>query len=71
MLNEHGDKVGCWSERPAVLQNWWLDNPDNLEGREKLDRKFEWYDEDAGSETLREILEIVKAASDGSPQCTD
>ncbi len=71
VLNEHGDKVGCWSERPAVLQNWWLDNPDNREGREKLDRKFEWYDEDAGSETLREILEIVKAASDGSPQCTD
>ncbi len=71
VLDEKGDKVGCWSERPGVLQDWWQKNPDNLSGREKLDQKFAWYDEDAGGETLREILEIIKSASDGSPQCTD
>ena len=71
VLNEEGEKVGCWSERPAVLQDWWLTNPDDLRGRDKLNAKFAWYDEDAGAETLREILEIVKAASDGSPQCTE
>ncbi len=71
VLDEDGDKVGCWSERPAVLQDWWLENRDNLEGREKLNQKFAWYDEDAGGETLREILEIIKAASDGSPRCTE
>ena len=71
VLNDKGENVGCWSERPPVLQDWWLENPDNLGGREKLDQKFAWYDEDAGRETLREILEIIRAASDGSPQCTD
>lgn len=71
LLDENGKKVGCWTERPTVLQDWWLENPDRLNSRERLDRKYAWYAEDAGAETLKEIVGMLQAASDGSPQCPE
>ncbi len=61
--------VGCWVERPSGLQSWWLTNPDELSDRDKLDRKYGWYDADAGYHTVLEIVETLEAAARGEYRC--
>jgi hypothetical protein len=61
ILNESFEAVGAWVERPASLQDWWLENPE-LSTREKVRHKQVWYDADRGAETLREIIELIEAA---------
>ncbi|MBT8336468.1 MAG: thioredoxin family protein, partial [Gemmatimonadetes bacterium] len=69
VLNEEGDDVGCWIERPAGIQSWWIVNTEELSGREKLDRKYAWYDEDGGYHTVLEVVEAVEAAARGERVC--
>ena len=61
ILDEHNEFVGAWIERPAELQDWWLANPD-IRVSEKVRQKQVWYDEDAGEQTLQEILALIAAA---------
>lgn len=69
VMNEAGQNVGCWVERPADLQSWWNANPDDLSTRDKLERKYEWYDEDAGYHTILEVVESIEAAGTGGHLC--
>lgn len=69
VLNEAGDNVGCWVERPADLQSWWNANPDDLSTRDKLERKYEWYDADGGYHTILEVVEAIEAAGAGGHLC--
>lgn len=67
ILNESFEAVGAWVERPATLQDWWLEHPE-LSTREKVSQKQVWYDTDQGVETLREIIELLEAAEARAPQ---
>jgi hypothetical protein len=69
LLDAEGREVGCWVERPAELQSWWIDNPDALDDEARLARKYEWYERDAGATTAREIVEGLEAAAAGTTVC--
>jgi hypothetical protein len=69
VLDDEGRDVGCWVERPAGIQSWWLANPEGLSTRDKLARKYEWYDADAGYHTILEVVEAVEAAARGERVC--
>ncbi|MDX1394456.1 MAG: thioredoxin family protein [Gemmatimonadota bacterium] len=69
VLNDRYDDVGCWVERPADLQTWAMDARPRLGGREFLAQKMAWYAEDAGASTVREIVDVLEAASAGTPVC--
>jgi len=60
---------GCWIEQPVGLQEFWLDVVARGTMAEEVDRKFGWYDEEGGRETLREFVEILEAAHAGTPIC--
>jgi len=71
LLDESGQDVGCWVERPSELQDWFQANKRELEHDELYGQKYEWYEKDAGLSTLREIVELLEAAADGRPiRCT-
>ena len=63
---------GCWVERPAQLQYWFM-----TRGNELLDtdtdtyrrEKQGWYDFDHGASTLDEVLSVVEAAATTRPRC--
>lgn len=69
LLDEAGNNVGCWIERPADLQR------QAIAAREAgtLDafhgRKQAWYDADAGASTVREVVAMLHGAASGSPRC--
>lgn len=63
---------GCWVERPAQLQHWFmtrgnvlLDTDADTYRREKQG----WYDFDHGASTLDEVLGVVEAAGTRAPRC--
>lgn len=69
VMDEGGANRGCWVERPAGIQSWWITNPDDLSTGEKLDRKYAWYDADGGYHTILEIVESLEAAAGGGHLC--
>lgn len=70
LLDPSGAEVGCWIEQPSALQEWWLAPPAPGESnRDRLQRKMTWYAEDAGRETIREMVEMLEGAAAGSPVC--
>ncbi len=70
LLTEDFEEVGCFVERPRVLQDWWLSNEDNLSEKDRLDQKYAWYDKDQGQTTLEGIVAMIEAATAGDPVCT-
>jgi hypothetical protein len=60
---------GCWIEQPRGVQAFWLDVVARGTMAEEVGRKFDWYDEDEGRETLREFVEVLEAARGGRPIC--
>jgi hypothetical protein len=70
LLNDQGEPAGCLVEQPRPLQEWWLGEAKEIEDRdERYDRKYAWYDEDAGASTTAEIVEIMAGAAAGTPVC--
>ena len=70
LLDDQGEPVGCLVEQPQPLQTWWLGDAKEIEDDdERFDRKYAWYDEDAGASTTAEIVEIMAGAAAGSPVC--
>lgn len=69
VLDEAGDEVGCWVERPSVLQT----NAVRARGEGTLEifqrDKQAWYDADAGASTIREVVAVLQAAGTGTPRC--
>ena len=62
VLDHDYAEIGSWIERPGVLQEWFLGNEDDLPRRELYDRKYAWYAEDAGNETLSDITTLLEHA---------
>lgn len=69
LLDGNGAEAGCWVERPATLQTWYLENQSVLGTRDLVAQKMEWYHADAGATTLREVLGMIEAASRGERVC--
>jgi len=69
LLDEQGNNAGCFVERPLALQAWTQVEKPRLPEGEWLDRKYKWYREDAGRETVREIVALLEAAAVGTPRC--
>jgi hypothetical protein len=69
LLDERGDAVGCFVERPLALQAWIQVEKARVPEREWLDGKYRWYRDDAGRETVREIVALLESAAVGSPRC--
>jgi hypothetical protein len=69
LLDEKGDDVGCFVERPLALQAWTVAEKPRLPEQEWLERKYQWYRDDAGRETVREIVALLESAAVGSPRC--
>lgn len=69
ILDESGRDVGCWVERPASLQQWFLDAQGTVEDETLYDRKYAWYDWDVGNSTVSEVTDIIAAAAAGQPIC--
>lgn len=69
VLDEAGREVGCWVERPSMLQT------NAIRARsagtiEVFQRdKQAWYDSDAGASTIREVVAVLQAAGAGTPRC--
>jgi hypothetical protein len=69
LMDAMGGEIGCFVERPASLQSWFLANEEGLPERELYDRKYAWYDQDRGEETVTEIVGILEAAAAGATRC--
>lgn len=69
ILDEAGNDVGCWVERPAFLQARAI----AARGAGLLDQfvkeKQSLYDADAGASTVREVVAVLQAAAAGKPRC--
>ncbi len=56
-----GDRiVGAWVERPQALQAWLLGPASALPMRERIDRKFGWYEWDRGESTIAEVVALAE-----------
>jgi hypothetical protein len=69
LLDAEGRDRGCLVERPPVLQEWFLGAQDSVPQRELYDRKYAWYEEDAGAATMEELVTVVETAARGAIRC--
>lgn len=69
LLDDRFDVVGCWIERPAALQGWYLENKGTLPTADIYSGLIDWYDEDRGRSALGEIVAMVEAAARGEYAC--
>jgi len=71
VLDEAGNDVGCWIERPAELQRGFLAAKaiSKAEENQFINNKQKWYDADAGASTIREVVAVLQAAAAGKPVC--
>ncbi len=73
-LDEGGDEVGCWIERPARQREFFLAHVKGAEeGSDAYNVAVQdflgWYREDNGATTLRELVTLLEAAADGARGC--
>ena len=69
LLDDHWNERGCFIERPPALRDWILENPEDLNDSDIFERKMAWYGEDAGEQTLEEVLAILESAAQGDTRC--
>lgn len=69
LLNEAGDEVGCWIERPSALQARYMDNRAGRGNGNFFAEKQGWYDADAGVSTVREVVALLQRGADGARGC--
>ena len=63
---------GCWVERPAQLQHWFIQRGDSLLDHDTDTYRREkqgFYDFDRGLSTLEEVVGVIEAAAAGTPRC--
>ncbi|HSM07192.1 MAG TPA: thioredoxin family protein [Longimicrobiales bacterium] len=69
LLDASGAEAGCLVEQPQPLQQWWLGDARDVDEDERFERKYAWYDEDAGASTTAEVVEMMAGAAAGTPVC--
>jgi len=60
VLDEQFNERGCWIERPAELQRWYVATGKNLPDNEYMRHKTGWYENDAGRSTLAEVVAVLE-----------
>lgn len=60
VLDGEGRYVGAWSERPAALQAWYIEQKSSLSRGELSSQKAKWYAADGGKSALAEIMALVE-----------
>ncbi len=61
-LDSNYNEIGSWIERPGVLQEWFLGNENELPRKVLYDRKYAWYAQDKGNETVSDITSLLEHA---------
>lgn len=74
ILDERGNEVGCWIERPEHQRDFYLANMRGVEEgsdawNAAVQRFLGWYREDNGASALRELVSLLEAAADGAQGC--
>lgn len=69
LLDEDWNEAGCFVERPPELRDWILENPEGLDREALYEAKMEWYDEDAGRQTVETVVRMLEAAARGERVC--
>ena len=69
LLDSAGAEAGCFVERPAALREWMEAAKARVGEAELPQTRDAWRRNDAGQSTLREIVELLEAAVQGSPRC--
>jgi hypothetical protein len=60
---------GCWVERPAQLQYWYIHRGRDVDNDTYRREKLGFYDFDHGASTLEEVVGVLEAAAAGTPRC--
>jgi hypothetical protein len=63
VLLRHGDDVGAWVERPAVVQQWFLSMATSPENARRFGDRQSWYESDRGQTVLAEIIALAERAT--------
>jgi hypothetical protein len=69
VLNAAFEDRGCWVERPAQLQQWYVTRGHDVDDDTYRREKLGFYDFDHGSTTLEEVVGVLEAAAAGTPSC--
>ena len=72
LLDDRFQDRGCWVERPAQLQHWFVQRGDSLLEHDAYGfgvEKQGWYDRDHGASTLAEVLMVIESARAGTTTC--
>lgn len=59
VMTAEGKLIAAWSERPAQLEAWSIEQRKVLSQRELHDKMAKWYADDAGKSALVEIMAIL------------
>lgn len=59
ILDDQNRFIGAWVERPAELQQWYVEHKNTMSSDERYAYVNKWYVEDAGRSTVREILALL------------
>jgi hypothetical protein len=70
VLDAAGNAVGCWVERPAVLQQMAIDARAAGTLDAYANNKQAWYDADQGASASREVAAVLRGAAMGAPVCS-
>lgn len=65
LLDAEWQERGCFIERPRTLRLLL----DSLPSNERFERKMAWYEEDAGGETVADLVAMLEAAARGEVRC--
>jgi hypothetical protein len=68
LLDEAYVERGCFVERPRALRRLLAERA-SLGDADRFEAKMEWYREDRGSETVKELVELLEAAAAGTVIC--
>jgi hypothetical protein len=60
VLGEDGRFLGAWSERPAALQKWYVEQKPSLDRDQLSAQKAKWYADDGGRSVVAEIVAILQ-----------
>lgn len=69
LLDADYELRGCFVEQPEPVQDFWLPALEAGTARGLMERKMQWYTDDAGRTTMAEFVDILAAASTDQPIC--
>jgi len=67
LLDEAGEQMGCWVERPTPLAEWTQAERTRLSQAAFYEQKMAWYEQDRGRSTVEDIVRMLEGARPGAP----